>query len=112
MTDLDLDILAQKVALRLLSMEEYLDKIEASAYAKIGQKRLVSLVKQGVIKGYPDQDNKGQWIFSKSSIKRYRLLKMEEYGTSPSLEEDIDNDGDDERILKSLRRKVGLSCER
>ncbi|MCD4676267.1 MAG: hypothetical protein K8S18_09785 [Desulfobacula sp.] len=102
MTDQDLDILAKKISLQLLSMEEYLDKIQASAYAKIGQKRLVSLVKQGKIKGYPDQDNKGQWIFSKSSLKQYRLSKMEAYDSY--VQEDID----EEKILAVLRRKVGL----
>lgn len=47
---------------------------EASKYARIGKNRLINLAQAGIVTGGQDSDNKrGDWIFDRESIDRYRI---------------------------------------
>lgn len=47
---------------------------QAAAYSSIGEKRLKILAEDREIIGYPDPDSKrGDWIFDKDSIDKYRM---------------------------------------
>lgn len=98
MTETDLNKLADLIAMRILSTEECLDKAQASAYSKIGQKRLIKLAKQGDIKGYPDPDNKDQWIFLKSSLKQYRRRQIDLYSDQGC------EDDEDEKVISQIMK--------
>ena len=79
MTNTDLDILADKIAQRLLIQPRWLKLKQAAAYSGIGQKRLKSLATDGDIIGYSDQDSgRGDWIFDKESIDEYRMKPINE----------------------------------
>ena len=101
MTETDLNKLADLIALKMLAAEECLDKVQASAYSKIGQKRLIKLAKDGSIEGYPDPENKGQWVFLKSSLKRYRQRQIELYSGPPN-----DQEQKDDEIIANILKAV------
>jgi hypothetical protein len=47
---------------------------DASEYASLGQKRLVQLALDGVIRGFKDPDSgRSEWIFDRISIDEYRM---------------------------------------
>lgn len=47
---------------------------DASKWSAIGQKRLVQLAMDGVIRGFQDPDSgRSEWIFDRYSIDDYRL---------------------------------------
>ncbi len=74
MTEHDLDILAAKIAGKLTLAPRWLKLSAASRYASINVKRLKELAENGDIIGYPDPHTKrGDWIFDKKSIDKYRL---------------------------------------
>jgi hypothetical protein len=65
----------------------WLKLIPASKYSSLGQHRLKNLAKQSVIIGYPDPESKrGDWIFDKESIDKYRLRQA---GTSINIQEKL-----------------------
>jgi len=77
LTGPDLDILAVKLAEKLMFQPRWLKLKQAVLYANIGQKRLKALADDGEIVGYQDPDSKrGDWIFDKNSIDEYRLLPV------------------------------------
>lgn len=55
--------------------------VPAAKYSSIGQKRLKELARKpgGIIVGYPDPDSKrGDWIFDRESIDKYRIRQVPE----------------------------------
>lgn len=57
---------------------------QACIYGHIGKARLKQLAKEGLIKGFPDPDNKrGDWIFDLKSIDEYRESQI----SQPSVRE-------------------------
>ncbi len=50
---------------------------EAARYACIGKARLIRLAKDNSIIGFPDSTDRGDWIFDRESIDRYRLSQYE-----------------------------------
>lgn len=55
----------------------WLKTLAAIEYSSIGRHQLKRLAKTGAIIGYPDPDNKrGDWIFDRESIDRYRIRQM------------------------------------
>jgi hypothetical protein len=77
MTDNDLDILAAKIAERIM-IPRWMNIREAAAYSKIGQKRLKALADAGEIAGHQEDTKQKAWIFDKESIDRYRSRGMQE----------------------------------
>ena len=52
----------------------------AAKYIGINKDRLIKLAKDGEVIGYPDPDNKrGDWIFDRDSLDRYRLDQRKEF---------------------------------
>lgn len=49
---------------------------DAVQYSAIGKKRLVRLCKDGSIRGYQDNENKGAWIIDRYSIDEYHESRM------------------------------------
>ncbi len=50
---------------------------QACFYASIGEKRLIELAKQGIVRGGQDKDSgKKNWIFDRESIDEYRMGQM------------------------------------
>jgi len=79
LTNTDLDILADKLAERLLFQPRWLKIKQAAAYSGIGQKRLKVLAENGEIIGYSDQDSgRGDWIFDRTSLDDYRMRPVHE----------------------------------
>lgn len=82
MTNTDLDILADKLAERLLFQPRWLKIKQAAAYSGIGQKRLKVLAENGEIIGYSDPDSgRGDWIFDRNSLDDYRMKPIQETNT-------------------------------
>ena len=77
MTGPELDILAAKIAERIIT-PRWMTLKQAAAYANIGQKRLKSLADAGEIAGYQEDTGRGDWIFDKESIDRYRSRPLHE----------------------------------
>jgi len=77
LTSTDLDILAAKLAERL-TIPRWLTIKQAAAYANIGQKRLKALADAGEIGGYQEDTGRGDWIFDKESIDKYRSRPLQE----------------------------------
>lgn len=77
MTSNDLDILAAKIAERIIT-PRWLKLGQAAAYANIGQKRLKALADAGEIAGYQEDTGRGDWIFDKESIDEYRSRPLAE----------------------------------
>lgn len=75
----ELDILAAKIAEKILIQPRWLKLKQAALYSSIGQKRLKNLAEDDEIIGYPDPDSKrGDWIFDKNSLDTYRMKPVEE----------------------------------
>jgi hypothetical protein len=82
LTNTDLDILADKLAERLLFQPRWLKIKQAAAYSGIGQKRLKVLAENGEIIGYSDPDSgRGDWIFDRNSLDDYRMKPIQETNT-------------------------------
>ena len=78
MTEKDLDILADKIAERILFQPRWLKLRQASQYSTIGIKRLKKLAEAGEV--YARQGNdRGDWIFDKESIDKYMLAPGKEH---------------------------------
>ena len=74
MTDRDLEYIASKIADMLSVQPRWMKLKQAAAYSSIGEKRLKALADDREIIGYPDPDSKrGDWIFDKISIDKYRM---------------------------------------
>ncbi len=74
MTEPRLDILAGKIADKLLVQPRWLKLKQAALYSSIGQKELIRLVEEKRITGFQDSTLKTRpWIFDKNSINEYRL---------------------------------------
>lgn len=59
----------------------------AARYSSLGEHRLKDLARQGIIIGYPDPESKrGDWIFDKESIDKYRLRQA---GSAVNIEEKL-----------------------
>ena len=79
MTNDQLDILASKLADRLLIQPRWLRLKQAALYSSIGQKKLKQLAEAGDIAGYSDPNSKrGDWIFDRESLDSYRLKPITE----------------------------------
>lgn len=101
MDEKDLHKLAELITLKMLSSEQWLDKQQAASYAKIGQKRLVSLAKDNKINGFPDPDQRGQWLFEKGSLHKFRLCQLKEYSN-------INERDDDTKVVNNILKDLGL----
>lgn len=77
MTGPELDILAAKIAERIIT-PRWMTLKQAVAYANIGQKRMKALADAGEIAGYQEDTGRGDWIFDKESIDRYRSRPLQE----------------------------------
>lgn len=74
MTNIELEIIAGKLADMLSVQPRWMKLKQAAAYSSIGEKRLKTLADDREIVGYPDPDSKrGDWIFDKISIDKYRM---------------------------------------
>ena len=74
MNEIDLDIIASKLAEKLGVQPRWLKLKQAAIYSSIGQNKLILLSQIGKIKGFQDSDNKRKdWIFDKLSLDQYRL---------------------------------------
>ena len=84
MNDIELDILAAKIAERISVQPRWLKLKQAALYSSIGQKELIRLAENNKITGFKDNSLKTKpWIFDKESIDKYRagqasILKNEE----------------------------------
>ena len=77
--DIDIDLLASKIAERLPVERRWLKATPASQYASMNIKRLKKLAEQGEIVGYPDErTTRKDWIFDKQSIDSYLLQPVQE----------------------------------
>jgi hypothetical protein len=73
MNQVDIDILAEKIAIRLQPPGRWLKLKQAATYSNLGQKVLVSLAKKEIIVGFKDQHLKTKpWIFDRKSLDAYR----------------------------------------
>ena len=80
MNESQLNILASKIAKRLLVQPRWLKLSSAAKYAGMNPKRLKFLAQNGDIIGYRDADTIRQdWIFDKKSIDQYRLKPVQEF---------------------------------
>lgn len=53
--------------------------IPAAEYSALGKARLKELAKKGIIRGFSDPDSKrGDWIFDRESLDKYRLRQAPE----------------------------------
>ena len=77
MTNSDLDILASKLAERIVT-PRWLTLKQAVVYSNIGQKRLKLLADAGEVAGYQEDTGRGDWIFDKESIDKYRSRPLHE----------------------------------
>ncbi len=74
MLNADRNIIENTPPIIIYTGARWLKLIPASIYSSMGQHRLKELAKKGVIVGYPDPDSKrGDWIFDKESLDKYRL---------------------------------------
>lgn len=74
MINTDLDILAAKIAEKIFT-PRWMKISVATRYSGYGESKLKALAKEGLIRGYQDPESKrGDWIFDKESIDKYRLL--------------------------------------
>lgn len=74
MLNADRNIIESTSPIIIYSDARWLKLIPASIYSSMGQHRLKELAKKGVIVGYSDLDSKrGDWIFDKESLDKYRL---------------------------------------
>lgn len=88
MTEPQLDILALKLAEKILIQPRWMKLKAAAMYSSIGQKELIRLVQEGRIDGFQDSRLKTKpWIFDKNSIDEYRLKQIGDYNNS--IDEDI-----------------------
>jgi hypothetical protein len=71
----DLDILAIRIADRL-TMKRWLKLPAAVEYAGINRTAMVSLLREGEIKGY-QRNERGDWIVDRESIDAYHLSRMQ-----------------------------------
>ncbi len=77
MTSDELDILAARIAERISVQPRWLKLKQAVEYGSMGEKRLKKLAMNGEIDGYPE-NRRGDWIFDRYSIDKYRLKPIEE----------------------------------
>jgi len=77
LTKNDIDILAAKIAERIIT-PRWMTLRQAAVYANIGQKRLKALADAGEIAGYQEDTGRGDWIFDKESIDRFRSRPLAE----------------------------------
>jgi len=90
LTESELDILAAKIAKKVSLQPRWLKLKQAASYASIGQKEIVSLIKQKKIEGMQDQSLKTKpWIVDKYSIDRYRENQIKEYQGNIAADEKI-----------------------
>lgn len=79
MTDIELDIIAAKIAEKLLFQPRWLKLKKAALYSSINVKELKRLADAGDIVGYSDPNSKrGDWVFDKESIDKFRLQPVSE----------------------------------
>ena len=79
MTNIEIEILAVKIAEQLSVQPRWMKLRQAALYSSIGQKRLKTLAEGGELIGYSDQDSgRGDWIFDKNSIDEYRMKPVNE----------------------------------
>ena len=84
MTSADLDILASKLAERIVT-PRWLRMRQAVQYAGVGKTEMLRLLKSGNIAGYQRND-RGDWVVDRKSIDQYHL----------------DNIGSDQKLVDSL----------
>jgi hypothetical protein len=93
LNEFDLDIIANKIAEKLLIQPRWLKLKQAAIYASINVKKLKMLAQEGEVIGYSDPDSKrGDWIFDKQSLDEYRLKPFLE--TNVRCKEIIDKIGE------------------
>ncbi len=82
LTEAELDILAGKIAERLVP-SGWMKLKQAALYSNIGQKELVHLATQNKIDGFQDMSLKTKpWIFRKESIDKYRMAQCLDFQNS------------------------------
>ena len=73
MEAIEIEKLASKIAKKIRPPGRWMYLSEAASYSKIGQERLLDLVKNKKIGGFRDLELKTKpWVFDKKSIDRYR----------------------------------------
>ena len=81
----DRNITGNTTPVILYTGARWLKLLQASVYSAIGQHKLKELAKKGIIIGYSDPDSKrGDWIFDRESLDKYRLRS-----TPKSIEEKL-----------------------
>jgi hypothetical protein len=76
MTPADLDILACKLAERIVT-PRWLRMSQAVQYAGVGKTEMLKLLRSGDISGYQRND-RGDWIVDKESIDTYHMVNMQD----------------------------------
>lgn len=80
MTNSELDIIAAKIAEKILFQPRWLKLKPAALYSSIGQKELIKLVENKKVAGFQDSSLKTKpWIFDKTSIDNYRIQQANKF---------------------------------
>jgi len=77
METLDIERIADTIAKRLMIQPRWLKLTAAAQYASINRHRLKQLAIDGMIIGYQEDAERGDWIFDKDSIDSYRLTPVQ-----------------------------------
>ena len=73
MNETEIEILAAKIAERIITLPRWMRLRQAALYSSIGKERLIELAKQKQIDGFQDVELKSKpWIFDRKSIDIYR----------------------------------------